>query len=330
MKGYLIFAAKSFLRMLLLLLAVSAVTFALVSASPIDPLQQNVGQAALGTISQEQREKLETYWGMDTPPVERYLNWLGAFLKGDMGTSLLYRRPVWEVIGEKLANSLLLMAVSWLLSGLLGLLLGIVAGAFAGKWPDRLINGYSLLISSTPVFWLALLLLLVFAVWLKMFPIGLSVPIGMEASSVTWADRLYHAVLPAVALSVTGTANITLHTRQKMLEVLSSDYMLYARARGESRWTAIRRHGLRNILLPAMTLQFASVSEIIGGSVMVEQVFSYPGLGQAAVTAGLGSDVPLLMGIVIATAGIVFLGNWIADLLYRAVDPRMRAERRQP
>ncbi len=330
MKGYLIFAAKSFLRMLLLLLAVSAVTFALVSASPIDPLQQNVGQAALGTMSQEQREKLETYWGMDTPPVERYLNWLGAFLKGDMGTSLLYRRPVWEVIGEKLANSLLLMAVSWLLSGLLGLLLGIVAGAFAGKWPDRLINGYSLLISSTPVFWLALLLLLVFAVWLKMFPIGLSVPIGMEASSVTWADRLYHAVLPAVALSVTGTANITLHTRQKMLEVLSSDYMLYARARGESRWTAIRRHGLRNILLPAMTLQFASVSEIIGGSVMVEQVFSYPGLGQAAVTAGLGSDVPLLMGIVIATAGIVFLGNWIADLLYRAVDPRMRAERRQP
>lgn len=330
MKGYLIFAAKSFLRMLLLLLAVSAVTFALVSASPIDPLQQNVGQAALGTMSQEQREKLETYWGMDTPPVERYLNWLGAFLKGDMGTSLLYRRPVWEVIGEKLANSLLLMAVSWLLSGLLGLLLGIVAGAFAGKWPDRLINGYSLLISSTPVFWLALLLLLVFAVWLKMFPIGLSVPIGMEASSVTWADRLYHAVLPAVALSVTGTANITLHTRQKMLEVLSSDYMLYARARGESRWTAIRRHGLRNILLPAMTLQFASVSEIIGGSVMVEQVFSYPGLGQAAVTAGLGSDVPLLMGIVIATAGIVFLGNWIADLLYRAVDPRIRAERRQP
>lgn len=330
MKGYLIFAAKSFLRMLLLLLAVSAVTFALVSASPIDPLQQNVGQAALGTMSQEQREKLETYWGMDTPPVERYLNWLGAFLKGDMGTSLLYRRPVWEVIGEKLANSLLLMAVSWLLSGLLGLLLGIVAGAFAGKWPDRLINGYSLLISSTPVFWLALLLLLVFAVWLKMFPIGLSVPIGMEASSVTWADRLYHAVLPAVALSVTGTANITLHTRQKMLEVLSSDYMLYARARGESRWTAIRRHGLRNILLPAMTLQFASVSEIIGGSVMVEQVFSYPGLGQAAVTAGLGSDVPLLMGIVIVTAGIVFLGNWIADLLYRAVDPRMRAERRQP
>ena len=330
MKGYLIFAAKSFLRMLLLLLAVSAVTFALVSASPIDPLQQNVGQAALGTMSQEQREKLETYWGMDTPPVERYLNWLGAFLKGDMGTSLLYRRPVWEVIGEKLANSLLLMAVSWLLSGLLGLLLGIVAGAFAGKWPDRLINGYSLLISSTPVFWMALLLLLVFAVWLKLFPIGLSVPIGMEASSVTWADRLYHAVLPAVALSVTGTANITLHTRQKMLEVLSSDYMLYARARGESRWTAIRRHGLRNILLPAMTLQFASVSEIIGGSVMVEQVFSYPGLGQAAVTAGLGSDVPLLMGIVIATAGIVFLGNWIADLLYRAVDPRMRAERRQP
>ena len=105
---------------------------------------------------------------------------------------------------------------------------------------------------------------------------------------------------------------------------MESDYVLFARARGESEWEIVKRHGIRNILLPAMTLQFASVSEIIGGSVLVEQVFSYPGLGQAAVTAGTGSDVPLLLGITIVTAAIVFFGNFIADILYGVIDPRMR------
>lgn len=315
---------KKFIRMLLLLVTVSIVTFTLVSMSPIDPLQANVGQAALGAMSQEQKARLEEYWGMNTPLVRRYLNWGKAFLSGDMGTSLLYRQPVSRVIGVKLANSLFLMVIAWLISGILGLLLGMLAGIFRGTWIDRVIRGYSLLISSTPVFWLALLLLLVFAVWLKVLPIGLSVPIGVEASGVTFFDRVRHAVLPAITLSITGVAGITLHTREKMIDVMESDYMLFARARGENTWTMVKRHGLRNILLPAMTLQFASVSEIIGGSVLVEQVFSYPGLGQAAVTAGTGSDVPLLMGITLVTAGIVFLGNFIADVLYGVIDPRMR------
>ncbi len=315
---------KNFIRMVLLLIAVSIVTFALVSISPIDPLQANVGQAALGSMSAEQIEKLETYWGVNEPPVQRYLNWAKDFLKGDMGVSLLYRQPVFEVIGVKLSNSLLLMLIAWLISGILGFLLGILAGVFRGTWVDKLIKGYSLLIASTPVFWLALLLLLVFAVWLKVLPIGLSVPIGMEAAGVTFLDRFQHAILPAVTLSITGISNITLHTREKMIDVMESDYVLFARARGESEKSIVLRHGLRNILLPAMTLQFASISEIIGGSVLVEQVFSYPGLGQAAVAAGTGSDVPLLMGITMVTAAIVFVGNFIANVLYGLVDPRIR------
>jgi len=308
----------------LLLITVSIVTFTLVSMSPIDPLQANVGQAALGAMSQEQKAKLEEYWGVNVPPVRRYLNWAGGFVRGDMGISLLYRQPVSQVIGVKLSNSLFLMVFAWLISGILGLVLGILAGVFRGTWVDRIIKGYSLLISSTPVFWLALLLLLVFAVWLKVLPIGLSVPIGVESAGVTFLDRLRHAVLPAVTLSITGVAGVTLHTREKMIDVMESDYMLFARARGESTWSMVKKHGLRNILLPAMTLQFASVSEIIGGSVLVEQVFSYPGLGQAAVTAGTGSDVPLLLGITIVTAAIVFFGNFIADILYGVIDPRMR------
>lgn len=315
---------RKFIRMLLLLITVSIVTFTLVSMSPIDPLQANVGQAALGAMSQEQKAKLEEYWGVNVPPVRRYLNWAGGFVRGDMGISLLYRQPVSQVIGVKLSNSLFLMVFAWLISGILGLVLGILAGVFRGTWADRIIKGYSLLISSTPVFWLALLLLLVFAVWLKVLPIGLSVPIGVESAGVTFLDRLRHAVLPAVTLSITGVAGVTLHTREKMIDVMESDYMLFARARGESTWSMVKKHGLRNILLPAMTLQFASVSEIIGGSVLVEQVFSYPGLGQAAVTAGTGSDVPLLLGITIVTAAIVFFGNFIADILYGVIDPRMR------
>lgn len=324
MKHRLQFAGKKLIRMALLLLGVSLAAFLLVNASPLDPLQTNVGQAALGSMSQEQIENLKAYWGTDTPPVQRYLSWLGGILQGDMGTSLLYRQPVAQVIGQRLASSFWLMAFAWVLSGILGLLLGMAAGMNRGKWPDKLIRGYCFTISSTPVFWLALLLLIIFSVWLGIFPIGLSVPIGMESGSITFADRIQHAVLPALTLSITGVANIALHTREKMIDILDSDYILFARARGESNRSILWRHCLRNVALPAITLQFASISEIIGGSVLVEQVFSYPGLGQAAVTAGLGSDLPLLLGITVVTAAMVFGGNLAADLLYGAVDPKIR------
>ncbi len=318
------FAGKKLLRMVLLLLGVSLAAFLLMSASPLDPLQTNVGQAALGSMSPEQVVRLEEYWGVHTPPVQRYLGWLGDFLRGDMGTSLLYRAPVRQVLGERLANSLWLMVFAWIFSGILGLVLGVTAGANRGRLPDRIIRGCCLTISSTPAFWLALLLLVIFAVWLGVLPIGLSIPIGADAASVTLADRLRHAALPALTLSITGMANIALHTREKMADIMTSDYVLFARARGESKGSIIWRHGLRNVALPALTLQFASISEIFGGSVLVEQVFSYPGLGQAAVTAGLGGDLPLLLGITVISAAIVFGGNLIADLLYGIVDPRIR------
>ncbi len=329
MKRLGITAAKNLIRMAVLLVLVSGAAFFLVSVSPSDPLKTNVGQAALGSMSQEQIAKLEEYWGVDTPPVKRFFSWASAFIKGDMGTSLLYRQPVSKVITEKLKSSLWLMAIAWVISGTMGFLLGILAGVNRGKLIDRLISGYALITASTPAFWLALMLLMVFAVWLKVLPIGLSVPIGTEASAVTIGDRILHGILPAVTLSLTGISGIAMHTREKMAEVMDSDYMMFAKARGESKWQAIRHHGLRNIALPAMTLQFASISEIFGGSVLVEQVFSYPGLGQAAITAGLGGDIPLLLGIAVISAAIVFMGNFTANLLYSAVDPRIRIGRDQ-
>lgn len=324
MKQVLLIIVKKTIRAALLLAAAAILAFALVSASPIDPLQANIGQAALGSLSAEHIAQLEEYWGVNTPPLQRLAAWAGDVCRGDLGLSLLYRQPVTSVIGQKLGNSLLLLLSAWLISGLLGLTLGVVAGACRGRWPDRLIRAYALLMAATPTFWLALVLLMVFAVWLQILPVGLSVPIGLEAAAVTLADRLRHALLPALTLSIVGVANITLHTRAKLIDVLHSDYVLFARSRGESRFSILRRHGLRNILLPAVSLQFASISEIIGGSILVEQVFSYPGLGQAAITAALGSDLPLLLGVTLITTAIVFGGNLAADLLYGLIDPRIR------
>ena len=322
------FLLKQIIRMAVLLFLVSAAAFFLVSVSPIDPLKVNIGQVALGSMSQEQIAKLSEYWGTNLPPAERFLSWASDFLKGDMGISLLYRQPVSYVIGMKLSNSLWLMAVAWLVSGGVGFALGTLAGANKGKAVDKVISAYALMTASTPAFWLALVFLMVFAVWLKMLPIGLSVPIGMEAAEVTLKDRVVHGILPCLTLSITGMSNILLHTRGKMIQVMESDYVLFARARGESKSRIVFRHGIRNILLPALTLQLASVSEIFGGSVLVEQVFSYPGLGQAAVTAGLGGDIPLLLGITVISAAIVFTGNFIANVLYGVVDPRMRKGRK--
>lgn len=324
MKEHFLFIGKNFIRMALLLVAVSMVAFFLVSISPIDPLQANIGQAALGSMSAEQIAKLEAYWGVGVPPVERYLSWASDFLKGDLGVSLLYRRPVTEVLAVKLENSLWLMALAWVISGVTGFVLGMISGLKKGSFTDKVIKGYSLLIASTPAFWLALVLLMVFAVWLKVLPIGLSVPIGVEASGVSAMDRIRHAILPALTLSITGISSITLHTREKMIDIMESDYVLFARARGESTFEIVKNHALRNVILPAITLQFASISEIFGGSVLVEQIFSYPGLGQAAVAAGTGSDVPLLLGITMISAAIVFGGNLIANILYGMIDPRIR------
>ncbi|WMC93129.1 ABC transporter permease [Kineothrix sp. MB12-C1] len=324
MKKWVWHILKNFIRMLLLIFFVSIGAFVLVSLSPVDPLQANIGQAALGALSQEQIDKLEIYWGVNEPPLQRYLAWAGDFLRGDMGISLLYRQSVSSVIMQKLSSSLLLMAFAWIISGGIGFVLGILSGMNRGKRIDRIIKGYALLTASTPAFWLAIIFLLVFSVGLRLFPVGLSVPIGMDAASVSLSDKLWHAVLPAATLSITGISNIILHTREKMIDVMESDYVLFAVARGEKRWEILKNHGLRNVLLPAITLQFASIGEIFGGSILVEQVFSYPGMGQAAVTAGLGGDIPLLLGITIISASIVFLGNFIADVLYGVVDPRMR------
>ena len=307
--------------MLILLFAVSVISFALVELSPIDTVSSYVGENA---VSQELRDSIAEKWGLNDPPVTRYFRWLGNILKGDMGTSITYRRPVIQIITERFKMSLILMGLAWILSGVVGFLLGVLSAAYEGSWLDRLIKVYCLLIQSSPVFWLAMVVLLVFAVALNLFPMGLAVPIGKTMETVTFGERLYHLCLPVLTLSLTGIANIVLQTREKLVQAKKSDYALFARARGEKRWKFINRHGIRNILLPAVTMQFASISEIFGGSVLAETVFSYPGLGQATTQAGIKGDIPLLLGIALFSAAFVFFGNLIANILYPIIDPRIK------
>lgn len=314
---------KNSIKIITLLLAVSIVSFTLVSISPIDQVQQYL--LGLGTaVSPEKRAELEQYWGVDKPPVERYMIWLNELLHGNMGESSIYRRPVAQIIAERFVNSFALMLCAWVLAGLIGFALGCVMGMYHDRMPDKSLKKLCYVLSSVPTFWLGLLLLLVFSVWLGWFPIGFSSPIGVTSGNVTIRQKLHHLILPAFTLSLMSFSNIALHTRQKLIDVLNSEYVLFARARGEGKWTVLRRHGLRNILLPALTLQFASFAELFGGSVLAENVFSYPGLGSAVSAAGLQGDVPLLLGITLFSALFVCVGNMIADVLYCVIDPRIR------
>ncbi len=310
------------IRLITLLVAVCIIAFTLISVSPVDPVQAYVGAGV--TVSPEQRENIGEFWGLNDSPTQQFVSWGKAILKGDFGTSLIYRKPVISIIGERFKSSVTVMGVAWLLSGFIGFLLGIIMGVWKGRWPDKIIKIICLVLSSTPTFWIGLLFLMIFAIYLGWFPVGLSVPAGMLHSEVTMIDRIYHMILPALTLSLTSFATVALHTREKMITVLSSDYVLFAKARGEKEINIIKNHGIRNIIVPAITLQFASFSELFGGSILVEQVFSYPGLGQAAVQAGLRSDVPLLLGITIFSALFVFVGNSIANIIYNLVDPKMR------
>ena len=315
------FLGRKIVRFAILLIFVILLSFLLIDMSPINPVKTYISNVI---ISQNQIAQLEAYWGVNEPITTKITNWLGNIIQGDLGTSLIFRIPVIDVIKERFMASLTLMLSSWALSGVLGFILGTIAGFKKDTIIDKAIKVYCYILQSAPTFWIALIILMVFSVYLGWFPTGLGVPIGTLSETVSIWDWLNRLILPMVTLSIVGVAQIALFTRDKLIEEMNSDYFLFAKARGESGWNLIKRHGIRNILLPAITLQFLGFSELFGGAVLVEQIFTYPGIGQAAVSAGLRSDVPLLLGIVIFSAIFVYCGNLIADLIYNFVDPRIK------
>lgn len=324
-KGLGKFFTKKILKLITLLVALCIITFALMELSPIDPVTAYVGAST--KVSAEQRALIAEHWGLNQPALVRFWSWFKSIISGDWGTSMIYRRPVLEVIGQKFLSSIWLMGISWILSGVIGFVLGIISGMREGKLIDKIIRGYCYILMSTPTFWLGILFIMVFSVSLGWFPVALSVPIGVVSSQVSFVERIQHIILPALTLSVISISSMCMYTREKVLEIMKSDYILFAKARGESQTKIVFNHVLKNVSLPAITLQFLSFSELFGGTIFVEQVFSYPGLGQATVSAGLKGDLPLLMGIAIISLVFVYSGNIIADLLYRVVDPRIREGR---
>lgn len=309
-------------RMLSLVAGVCILSFILVSLSPIDPLTAYIGPES--TLSQEAQQQIAEYWGLNDPPVQRFMTWAGNTLHGDLGNSITYNQPVATVIFERFKYSLGLILAAWVLSGITGFAAGIVSALNRGRPADKIIKTFCLVIQSAPVFWFGLLMLTVFSVMLGWFPMGQAVPVYKLAEEVTLWDRVYHMILPAVTLSILGTGKITLYTRQKFIEIMESDYIVFARARGETTGQIVMHHGIRNIAIPAITVQFASFSELFGGIALAETVFSYPGLGSAITAAALNADAPLLIGIAMFSAVFVFAGNFIANILYSIVDPRLK------
>ncbi|PZX13735.1 peptide/nickel transport system permease protein [Palleronia aestuarii] len=297
--------------------------FTLVSLAPIDPVQAYIGDLS-ALVGPEQRAAIAATWGLDQPAPERFLSWLGGAMTGDLGRSLTYGVPVAEVIERRLPASLALIGIAFVLSFVLGTALGIAAAASRGGRVDRLIRFVAVTLSVSPGFWIALLLIAVFAVGLGWLPACCAAPPGLTAAETGMGDRLRHLVLPVATLSLVGTAPLVLHTRQRLLGFLESPAALHLRAHGLSWRRVAFGAGLRHALGPALALHLAGAGELFGGSVLAETIFAWPGLGQATVRAATGADAPLLMGIGLATLLFVFCGNLLADVAAQLVDPRLR------
>ncbi|GKX53215.1 ABC transporter permease [Budvicia aquatica] len=311
------------LRLISLLLMVAAGTFILLSFSPVDPIRAYIGNDLLH-VPPEQYAQIAARWGLDRPLWERFLTWIGQVLQGDLGYSMVYNAPVTQVIAQRFLTSFSLLASAWTLSGILGISLGLVAGRYLNRWPDSLIRTLCYLLSSLPTFWIGILLLAFFSVKLEWAPICCAWPPGLTVEETSLFQRIQHLILPTIALGLLGVGNIALHTRARIEEISQSEFIYYAHAQGDKGWSLMRFHMLRHVLTPAICLQFASLGELLGGALLAEKIFAYPGLGQATIDAGLRGDVPLLLGIVLFITILVFIGNTISSALLHKLNMPLR------
>ncbi|HEY2596618.1 MAG TPA: ABC transporter permease [Chloroflexota bacterium] len=300
----------------IVLLLVSAVTFFMVNLAPGGP-------AALMRldITQEQRDALTRRFGLDQPVPVRYLEWLGGALHGDLGTSLTTQQPVVDRIAERLPNTLLLSGLALTLSIVLGIPMGVVSALKRGGPTDYALSTLSLLGLSIPAFWFGIMLILTFSVNLQFLP---SSGVATTGADFSLTDRLEHLIMPTIVLSTAALPTVVRFTRSAMLEVLGQDYIRTATAKGLSRPVVTYGHGLRNALVPIISVIGALVPRLVGGAVVTEAVFGWPGMGRLAVEAANGRDYPLVVGITVVIAAIVIFTSLVVDLAYTWIDPRIR------
>ncbi len=304
MAAYLI---RRLIQSALILLGVSFITFFLLFVLPADPVRQIAGRSATAETVENIRQQL----GLDKPFIVQYGRYLGALLQGDMGRSYLQKTEVADLILSRLPATLLLMLGAIVCELVLGLTMGIIAALWRGRALDQTLMVTSFVTVSAPQFVVSLLLLYVFAVKLGWFPIG---------GYGTFA----HLVLPAVTLGILGSGWYSRMMRSSMIDVLRADYIRTARAKGLTRARIVLRHALPNAILPVIAMIGIDIGIFMGGIVVVESVFGWPGIGQLAWQAIQRVDIPIIMGVTLVSAFAIVLGNLLADLIAPLIDPRIR------
>ncbi|MGO9311187.1 MAG: ABC transporter permease [Syntrophobacteraceae bacterium] len=333
MSAYLI---KRLLQIIPTLLGITFITFVIIQLAPGNPamlkLQMGQGQAELGekTISEQIIKQTKELYGLDKPLYVQYLLWVKRIFTLDFGFSFKDHRNVWEKISERLPITIQLNLISIFLVYLIAIPCGIYSSTHTGSLTDKILTVGFFFLYSLPSFWVAVLLIMLFGggdFW-DVFPVyGIS-SIGSETMRLMpWLlDRMWHLVLPVVCLTYGGLAYLSRLTRASMLEVIREDYVRTARAKGLSERVVIFKHAFRNALLPLITLLAFLLPSMFGGSVIIESIFSVPGMGQLGFEAVLSRDYPVIMAITAISAFLTLIGLLISDILYAALDPRIKLE----
>ncbi|MGH7564725.1 MAG: ABC transporter permease [Gemmatimonadota bacterium] len=314
-----------------LLVGIATVTFVFVHLAPGDPMDIYLEPRFRREVDPEVIEMIRRKYGLDQPLHVQYAKWIGNLARGDFGESFRYRRPVTDLILERAPYTLQLAALALVMDALIGIALGIVSAVKQYSRTDQAITVGSLAVYSIPSFWLALMLVLVFSVELGWFPTSQTRSLDYELLSTGGkvVDRLWHLVLPVFVLGVASAAGTARYVRNRLLEVLSEEYVVAARARGLKERAVILRHALRNALIPVVTIYGLALPFLLGGAVLIERVFAWPGMGLLAVEAIGGRDYPVILATTMVAAILVVLGNLLADVLYAVVDPRVSYGKRR-
>lgn len=319
------FIAHRIGRLIIVVLSVAAVNFAIIHFAPGDAAEVLAGEAGAGdtVYVEELRERL----GLDQPFGVQLWRYMTSLVTGDLGHSFRHNKSVLDLIAERLPATMILVGTSITMAVLIGTALGLIAGFWRGRWPDSVISLFALLGYATPLFWLGLILVIVFSVQLGVLPSSGIITIGSSHTGLAYlADLGRHLLLPSITLGLFYLAIYVRIVRASTLDILEQDFVRVARAKGVSDVRLALAHVLRNALLPVLTIFGVQFAAALGGAVVVEVVFGWPGVGRLAHEALLQRDVNLLLGILFFSAVLVSLVNLTVDILYSVVDPRIRLQ----
>jgi len=299
-----------------LIVFVSLLTFFLIHSAPGGP-----AVLLAPDMSKEQIERARKDLGLDDPIPVQYARWAGLVARGNLGKSYSQGLPVTDLLARRLPETLELVFTGLALAVIAGVIIGIVSARKQYSLTDKVLTGFSFFGMSVPVFWLGLMLIIFFSVNLKLLPSSGSYTLGTPASIL---DRLGHLILPAVVLATVNLAQIARYTRSSMLEVLNSDYLRTARAKGLKERVVMNRHALRNALIPIVTVVGLMIPRLVSGVAITESVFTWPGMGSLAVDSAVQRDYPVVMGITLMVSVLVVVTNFITDVSYLILDPRVK------